>query len=77
MVILFMTKKDMDLFVSPKGQIIIAGRTKCSFVQLPFIKWDDVLMFAVDINGNPAWVYRYDIPKNNASGEYAQKVLTF
>jgi hypothetical protein len=64
------------LVLSPKGQIIITGRTKCYFVQLPAIKWDDVLMFAVNLNGNPDWVYHYDIPLNNASGEYAQKVLT-
>lgn len=63
------------LTMSPKNDIVITGRTKCYYVQLPAIRWDDALLFAVDIKGNINWSLRYDIPKNNATGEYAQKVL--
>jgi len=63
------------LTMSPKNDIVITGRTKCYYVQLPAIRWDDALLFAVDIKGNIHWSLRYDIPKNNATGEYAQKVL--
>jgi hypothetical protein len=63
------------LALSPKDQIVITGRTKCSYPYVPAVKWDDVLLFAVDFKGNMQWMLRYDIPKNASSGEYAQKVL--
>ncbi len=65
------------LTLSDKNEIVISGRTKCYFVQLPAIKYDDALLFAITKEGKIDWCYRYDIPKNSAQGEYAQKVLDY